>query len=171
LIDFCQFSLEGLSFCVQWRSKVIVTGVLKKEPTQVPAIQTLSLCRNHHPADALQLTLTYRSEKEEWINEVMDASIAVTIAAAAGDEFSFMRFRWGSGEAIDEVVEGDASLTSSAPPRRHVTARSCAYQPCRLPESSAPRNTRALDSARVAEASDLEFVPPIFRQNTKSSLA
>jgi len=57
-------------------------------------------------ADALQLTFTYGSEKEKWINEVTDAFNRGDHRTSNGKRIFVHAFAMGSGEAIDEVMEG-----------------------------------------------------------------
>src|SRR5262249_20693963 len=56
--------------------------------------------------DALQLTFTYGSEKEKWINEVTDAFNRGDHRTSNGKRIFVHAFAMGSGEAIDEVMEG-----------------------------------------------------------------
>jgi Ca-activated chloride channel family protein len=58
------------------------------------------------PPDALQLTFTYGSEKEKWINEVTDAFNRGDHRSSGGRRIFVRAFPMGSGEAIDEVLEG-----------------------------------------------------------------
>jgi Ca-activated chloride channel family protein len=57
-------------------------------------------------ADALQLTFTYGSEKEKWINEVTDAFNRGDHRTSGGRRIFVHTFAMGSGEAVDEVMEG-----------------------------------------------------------------
>src|SRR5262245_25624742 len=56
--------------------------------------------------DALQLTFTYGSEKEKWINEVTDAFNRGDHRTSNGKRIFVHAFAMGSGEAIDDVLEG-----------------------------------------------------------------
>src|SRR5215470_17276439 len=58
------------------------------------------------PSDALQLTFTYGSEKEKWINEVTDAFNRDDHKTGGGKRIFVNAYAMGSGEAIDEVMEG-----------------------------------------------------------------
>src|SRR5215813_2645323 len=58
------------------------------------------------PSDALQLTFTYGSEKEKWINEVTDAFNRGDHRASGGRRIFVNAYAMGSGEAIDEVMQG-----------------------------------------------------------------
>jgi len=58
------------------------------------------------PRNALELTLTYGSEKEKWINEVTDAFNRGDHRTSAGKRIFVHTLPMGSGEAIDEVLEG-----------------------------------------------------------------
>jgi Ca-activated chloride channel homolog len=57
-------------------------------------------------AGALELTFTYGSEKEKWINEVTDAFNRADHRTSGGRRIFVHTFAMGSGEAIDEVMEG-----------------------------------------------------------------
>jgi Ca-activated chloride channel homolog len=57
-------------------------------------------------AGALELTFTYGSEKEKWINEVTDAFNRSDHRTSGGRQIFVHTFAMGSGEAIDEVMEG-----------------------------------------------------------------
>jgi Ca-activated chloride channel family protein len=58
------------------------------------------------PPDSLQLTFTYGSEKEKWINEVTDAFNRNGHRTSGGKPIYVHAIPMGSGEAIDEVMEG-----------------------------------------------------------------
>ena len=58
------------------------------------------------PSDALQLIFTYGSEKEKWINEVTDAFNRGEHRTSGGKRIFVNAYAVGSGEAIDEVMEG-----------------------------------------------------------------
>src|SRR6201997_1190889 len=58
------------------------------------------------PADRLELTFTYGSEKEKWIGEVTDAFNRTEHRTASGKRIFVRAFPMGSGEAIDEVMDG-----------------------------------------------------------------
>ena len=58
------------------------------------------------PSDALQLTFTYGSEKEKWINEVTDAFNRGEHRTSGGKRIFVNAYAMGSGEAIDEMMEG-----------------------------------------------------------------
>src|SRR5215831_5770932 len=57
-------------------------------------------------SDAIQLTLTYGSEKEKWINEVTDNFNRENHRTNGGKPIFVHVIPMGSGEAIDEVMEG-----------------------------------------------------------------
>src|SRR5689334_13271171 len=57
-------------------------------------------------SDAVQLTFTYGSEKEKWINEVTDTFNRGDHRTSSGRRIFVHAFAMGSGEAIDEVLEG-----------------------------------------------------------------
>jgi Ca-activated chloride channel family protein len=56
--------------------------------------------------DRLELTFTYGSEKEKWIGEVTDAFNRSEHRTAGGKRIFVRAIPMGSGEAIDEVMEG-----------------------------------------------------------------
>jgi Ca-activated chloride channel family protein len=56
--------------------------------------------------DKLELTFTYGSEKEKWINEVTDAFNRGDHRSSSGKRIFVRAIPMGSGEAIDEVMEG-----------------------------------------------------------------
>lgn len=58
------------------------------------------------PADRLELTFTYGSEKEKWINEVTSVFNREDHRTSSGKHIYVRAFPMGSGEAIDEVLEG-----------------------------------------------------------------
>ena len=75
----------------------------------------LPACKSETPAaedtsapsvDRLDLTFTYGSEKEKWITEVTDAFNRAGNKTSAGKRIYVRAFPMGSGEAIDEVMEG-----------------------------------------------------------------
>jgi Ca-activated chloride channel family protein len=57
-------------------------------------------------SDKLELTFTYGSEKEKWIAEVTDAFNRDNHRTSAGKRIFVRAIPMGSGEAIDEVMEG-----------------------------------------------------------------
>src|SRR5262249_18523224 len=57
-------------------------------------------------ADRLELTFTYGSEKEKWINEVTNEFNRGDHRTASGKRIYVRTYPMGSGEAIDEVLEG-----------------------------------------------------------------
>lgn len=57
-------------------------------------------------ADRLELTFTYGSEKEKWINEVTEAFNRADHKTSSGKRIYVRAFPMGSGEAIDEVLDG-----------------------------------------------------------------
>jgi len=58
------------------------------------------------PADQLELTFTYGSEKEKWINDVTSDFNRGDHRTSSGRHIFVRAFPMGSGEAIDEIVEG-----------------------------------------------------------------
>jgi Ca-activated chloride channel family protein len=57
-------------------------------------------------ADKLELVFSYGSEKEKWINEVTEAFNRADHRTSSGKRIFVRAFPMGSGEAIDEVMEG-----------------------------------------------------------------
>ena len=57
-------------------------------------------------ADRLDLTFTYGSEKEKWITEVTNEFNRGNHRIANGKRIFVRGFPMGSGEAIDEVMDG-----------------------------------------------------------------
>jgi len=57
-------------------------------------------------ADSVQLTFTYGSEKEKWINEVTDNFNRESHRTSSNKPIFVHAIPMGSGEAIDEVMEG-----------------------------------------------------------------
>src|SRR5450432_460842 len=57
-------------------------------------------------ADRLDLTFTYGSEKEKWITEVTEAFNRAGNKTNSGKRIFVRAYPMGSGEAIDEVMEG-----------------------------------------------------------------
>jgi Ca-activated chloride channel family protein len=64
----------------------------------------------------LELTFTYGSEKEKWINDVTDAFNASAARTSAGKVIHVKAIAKGSGECIDDLLEArtEAHLTSPA---------------------------------------------------------
>jgi Ca-activated chloride channel family protein len=58
------------------------------------------------PANALELVFTYGSEKEKWINEVTNDFNRADHRTGSGQRIYVRAVPMGSGEAIDEVLEG-----------------------------------------------------------------
>ena len=58
------------------------------------------------PANALELVFTYGSEKERWINEVTNDFNRADHRTSGGKRIYVRAAPMGSGEAIDEVLEG-----------------------------------------------------------------
>jgi len=58
------------------------------------------------PADRLELTFTYGSEKEKWINEATAEFNRAGHRSSSGKPIYVRAIAMGSGEAIDEVMEG-----------------------------------------------------------------
>ena len=58
------------------------------------------------PRDSLELVFTYGSEKEKWIREVTDRFNAEDHRATGGKRIFVRAIPMGSGECIDEVLEG-----------------------------------------------------------------
>jgi Ca-activated chloride channel homolog len=56
--------------------------------------------------NTLELTFTYGSEKEKWINEVTNEFNRADHRSSSGKRIYVRAFPMGSGEAIDEVMEG-----------------------------------------------------------------
>jgi Ca-activated chloride channel family protein len=61
---------------------------------------------NQAPPNALELTLTYGSEKEKWISEVTAEFNRGDHPIGSGKRIFVRALPMGSGEAIDEVMEG-----------------------------------------------------------------
>jgi Ca-activated chloride channel family protein len=57
-------------------------------------------------ADQLELTFTYGSEKEKWINDVTNEFNRGDHRTSSGKQIVVRTFPMGSGEAIDEILEG-----------------------------------------------------------------
>jgi Ca-activated chloride channel family protein len=58
------------------------------------------------PENALELVFTYGSEKEKWINEVTNDFNRAGHKTSSGKQIYVRAVAMGSGEAIDEVLEG-----------------------------------------------------------------
>lgn len=61
---------------------------------------------NVSPADQLELTFTYGSEKEKWINDVTNEFNRGDHRTSSGKRIFVRAFPMGSGESIDEILEG-----------------------------------------------------------------
>jgi len=57
-------------------------------------------------ADRLELTFSYGSEKEKWINDVTNEFNRGDHRTSSGKQIVVRAFPMGSGEAIDEILEG-----------------------------------------------------------------
>jgi Ca-activated chloride channel family protein len=68
------------------------------------------------PADAIHLVFTYGSEKEKWIKELTDKFHAENIKTASGKPIFVEAIAMGSGECVDEIIDGkrEVHLTSPA---------------------------------------------------------
>ena len=58
------------------------------------------------PENSLELTFTYGSEKEKWISAVTGAFNRAGNRTSSGKRIYVHAYPMGSGEAIDEVMEG-----------------------------------------------------------------
>src|SRR5262244_2030635 len=58
------------------------------------------------PGDRLELLFTYGSEKEKWINEVTNEFNRADHKTSGGKHIYVRALPMGSGESIDEVMEG-----------------------------------------------------------------
>src|SRR5262245_8988655 len=79
------------------------------------ALLSLVACKSKTPSetepgaprgDRLELTFTYGSEKEKWITEVTNAFNRGDHRTASGKRIFVRTYPMGSGEAIDDVLEG-----------------------------------------------------------------
>src|SRR5215469_1665037 len=61
---------------------------------------------NASRADQLELTFTYGSEKEKWINDVTNEFNRGDHRTSSGKHIFVRTYPMGSGEAIDEILEG-----------------------------------------------------------------
>lgn len=61
---------------------------------------------NQPPADSIELVFSYGSEKEKWINEVTARFNAEDHRAPGGERIFVRAIPMGSGQCIDEVLEG-----------------------------------------------------------------
>jgi Ca-activated chloride channel family protein len=72
----------------------------KSKPTPTESEATTA------PKNSLELVFTYGSEKEKWINEVTAAFNRAAHRTSSGKLIFVRAIPMGSGEAIDEVIEG-----------------------------------------------------------------
>jgi hypothetical protein len=106
---------------------------------------------NAPPANRLELIFTYGSEKEKWINEVTAEFNRGEHRTASGKRIWVQAIPMGSGEAIDEAMEGRR--------QPHIISGCLADYRNPVPLDTLEYQIRLA----VAEASDLEFVPQQFR--------
>ncbi len=84
----------------------LLAGVMigcKSSPKQVGETPSAT---SEPPRDSLELVFSYGSEKEKWIKEVTDRFNAEDHRAPGGKRIFVRAFPMGSGECIDEVLEG-----------------------------------------------------------------
>ncbi|HTD22800.1 MAG TPA: VWA domain-containing protein [Terriglobales bacterium] len=67
------------------------------------------------PRDALEIVLTYGSEKEKWITEVTDKFNQEDHRTSGGKRIFVHAFPMGSGESIDEVLSGNRKADMVSP--------------------------------------------------------
>jgi len=101
--------LSGGAFIIKHRSGIASTLAIFllillpacKSRTQQESGSTLSSSGDH-----VELVFTYGSEKEKWINEVTEAFNRADHRTSSGKRIHVRAIPMGSGEAIDEVLEG-----------------------------------------------------------------
>ncbi len=101
--------LSGSPSIIQRRPGIASTLALVLLIFLLPACKSKTQSSNEPDrpsADRLDLTFTYGSEKEKWINEVTDAFNRAEHKTSSGKRIYVRAYPMGSGEAIDEVLEG-----------------------------------------------------------------
>src|SRR5271166_5557093 len=83
-------------------STVLTTGCKSKKQSSVATEGTGAPA----PPDSIELVFTYGSEKERWINEVTDRFNREDHRAQGGKRIFVRAIPMGSGECIDEVLNG-----------------------------------------------------------------
>ena len=81
---------------------VVTTGCKSKKQSSVAEESTSQPA----PRDSIELIFTYGSEKERWINEVTDKFNREDHRAQGGKRIFVRAIPMGSGECIDEVLDG-----------------------------------------------------------------
>ena len=94
LLLFCTVLIVG--------SAVLTTGCKSKKQSRV----TEEGAAAPAPPDSIELVFTYGSEKERWINEVTDKFNREDHRAPGGKRIFVRAIPMGSGECIDEVLNG-----------------------------------------------------------------
>src|SRR5438445_534928 len=91
---------------------IVSFGACRVEQTTSSSSSTPS----HSAAETVNLTFTYGSEKEEWIKNVTEAFNRQDHKTATGKFIHVDAIPMGSGECIDELVNGtrQADITSPA---------------------------------------------------------
>src|SRR5271166_867473 len=97
LVSKCRYGIS---------SALIIFLLLTACKSKTPSESESSSPSNSNSKDRLELTFTYGSEKEKWINEVTDAFNRGDHRTASGKRIFVRAIPMGSGEAIDEVMEG-----------------------------------------------------------------
>src|SRR5271166_6403972 len=97
LVSKCRY---GISSALIIFLLIFLAACKSKTPSEIESSSVSS------SRDRLELTFTYGSEKEKWINEVTDAFNRGDHRTASGKRIFVRAIPMGSGEAIDEVMEG-----------------------------------------------------------------
>jgi len=83
---------------------LLTTGCKSKQPS---SSATAEQANAPAPAGSIELIFTYGSEKERWINEVTDKFNREDHRAPGGERIFVHAIPMGSGECIDEVLNGE----------------------------------------------------------------
>jgi Ca-activated chloride channel homolog len=105
-------SLAAIGICLLWAIALVSCG---RSPDSEPEAKK-SDATPKSPQDSLEITFTYGSEKKAWIEEATAAFNAKKTALKSGRELHVNAIPMGSGDCIDELLNGgrEADITSPA---------------------------------------------------------
>ena len=96
--------LLRIGFLVTFSAILFISGCKSKQPSSSTTGEGSAAPT---PPDSIELVFTYGSEKERWINEVTDKFNREDHRAPGGKRIFVRAIPMGSGECIDEVLNGE----------------------------------------------------------------
>src|SRR6516162_6270695 len=93
-----------IGFLVAVSAILLISGCKSKQPSSSATAEGSAAPA---PPDSIELVFTYGSEKERWINEVTDKFNREDHRAPGGKRIFVRAIPMGSGECIDEVLNGE----------------------------------------------------------------